>query len=77
MAHSLPQTRLHRIEQAMLQQMIAEALQRARHVPRADFARVLVRWLPAQEEALWVDFDLLSTDEVQRLSEYAYEYLGP
>lgn len=54
----------------MLTQLVTEALARARRAPRADFARVLMRWLPGDQETVTVDWDLMSDDELTLLSQW-------
>jgi hypothetical protein len=63
------QTRLQRIEQVLIQQMIGEALDRARQGPRASFAATLLRWLPGDSGHVHLDWDALTTEELQLLAE--------
>jgi hypothetical protein len=70
---SSPLTRLQRVEQAMLMQVVTEALARARRGPRADFASSLMRWLPGNQDTFALDFCLLSDEEVELLSQWEGE----
>jgi hypothetical protein len=65
---SSPLTRLQRVEQAMLTQLVIEALTRARRGPTRDFAATLMHWLPAHEDTFAVDFCLLTNDELRLLA---------
>jgi hypothetical protein len=72
MAQYSQATRLGRVEQAMITQMITEALARARSGPRASFAATLLRWLPTDAlhpDRVWCDLDQLRDDELVLLAE--------
>jgi hypothetical protein len=66
-----PEKRLTWVEQTVIADAIAHALQAARSAPKGDFARVLVAASPTMPwtDSVWLDLAALTDDELVLLAE--------